>query len=514
MIYVTQNPYTSMLLRLREHSCFLTQYNIIKRFTSVRGVLILLVTIVLLAACKDVSPIGMKSPKTCQSCHAMTLDENHDLACRVCHGGVSPAADGQAAHQRMTAGPAAPGSWAQSCGGCHEKEVGAIQRSVHFRLDGYQRLRARYGGKTVSGIDHIPIYTSPKNTAELADDLMRRRCLRCHLFYVGEDYSASKHGLGCAACHLRWQNGEMASHQFAAPGDKQCLACHYGNRVGADYYGLFECDLPPEYAMPFAPVTPPPFGVESRRLIPDIHQRRGLICIDCHRGGELMATDGGKASCAACHDPARLAIHLPVGVSKKDGAFVFIACDGKAHSLPTLRHPAHERYGKTVSCQVCHAQWAFDDEGIHAIRIDHDDLEEWRPLMRQGVAELDRLLQDVFISGENPGPPLMADPFIGERRPGLWLLAYGQRRWENIRVERIDGKLTVVRPMVDMFLSWSDVDGETLFDNVPLKEDDNGLIPYTPHTTGAAGIFWHDRLRLSGSGSQTGGLRLQEKDNK
>ncbi|MDR0476709.1 MAG: hypothetical protein LBH14_02045, partial [Desulfobulbaceae bacterium] len=403
-------------------------------------ILFIFIVPIALTSCQSAPP----PTKTCQACHAIIFDKNHSLACHLCHGGVSPAADERAAHQEMIARPAAPGHWREGCGGCHEKEVSAVQQSSHLTLDGYQRLRHRYGGKPVSGIDHIPIYSEPKTTAELADDLLRRRCLRCHLFYAGEDYAASKHGLGCAACHMRRQNGKMTSHQFAAPSDQECLACHYGNRVGADYYGLFQHDLPPDYATPFPPAAEPAFGIESHQLIPDIHQRRGLACIDCHRGGELMATDDGKASCAVCHDPALLATRLPTGVSKKDGGFLFTSHDGAVHPLPTLRHPAHEQYGKSVSCQVCHAQWAFDDDGLYAIRIDHDDWQEWRPLMRQGITELDHLLQDVFLSGKNPGPAVMSDPFTGERRPGFWLLAYGQRRWENIRTARIAGKLVVV----------------------------------------------------------------------
>ena len=383
-----------------------------------------------------------------------------------------------------------------------------MKGNIHFTLASYQRLRSRYGGQPVSGIDQIPIYTQPKTAAELADDLLRRRCLRCHLFYAGEDYAATRHGLGCAACHTRRQDGKMASHQFTAPSDERCLACHYGNRVGADYYGLFEHDLPPDYATPFPPAPPPTFGIESHRLIPDIHQQRGLICIDCHRGGELMATGGAttgsmatndtKASCAACHDLKRLPAHLPAGVSKKDGNFIFTGHDGTIHPLPTLTHPAHERYGKTVSCQVCHAQWAFGDDGVHvgldAIRIDHDDLENWYPLMRQGVAEVDRFMRDVLVSEKAPGPPMMTDPFTGEKRPGLWLLAYGQRRWENIRAGLIDGKLTVLRPMAAMSLSWVDANENIRFDNIQLDKDDKNLTPYTPHTTGPAGLFWQNRL--------------------
>jgi len=454
-----------------------------------------------LTSCKTTPP---PSPKTCQSCHVVTLDTNHTLDCQACHGGLSPAANEKAAHQGLTAKPAAPADWDKSCGGCHKKAAQSVRQSIHLTLAGYEKFRAGYGGKPVTGIENIPTYARPKTSTELADDLLRRRCLRCHLFYTGEDYAATRHGLGCAACHTRWRDGKMASHQFVAvPGDEQCLACHYGNRVGADYHGFFEHDLPPDFRTPFLPVAKPPFGVESHRLVPDIHQRRGLICVDCHRGGELMATSNDKASCAACHDPARLAVRLPVGVSKKDGGFVFTARSGAIHPLPTLRHEAHRRYGKTVSCQVCHAQWAFADEGIHLIRIDDNELDKWSPLQHQGVAELDRLFKDVLFSEKDPGPPMMSDPFTGERRPGVWLLAYGQRRWENIRLGHVSGKLVVLRPAHDMFLSWTDTTGEVRFDNFPLAGDNNKLIPYTPHTTGAAGIFWQGRLR---------GFQLQKKD--
>jgi len=449
-------------------------------------------------ACQNAPPAAAVR-QTCQDCHAVVLDARHTLNCRACHGGASPAASAKQAHQGMIAKPAAPDHFRASCGGCHGKEVNGVRQSVHLTLAGYEKFRARYAGKAVTGIDGIPVYEQPQTPDQLADDLLRRRCLRCHLFYAGEGYPATGHGLGCAACHMRWQDGKMAVHQFiAVPGDKECLACHYGNRVGADYYGFFEHDLPPDYRTPFmsaANPSNPPFGIESHRLIADIHQRRGLVCIDCHRGGELMATTAEKASCAACHNPARLASRLPAGVAKKADGFIFTATNGVEYRLPTLRHKAHQRYGETVACQVCHAQWAFADEGSHFIRIDHDDLQEWRPLRRQGVAEVERLLENALSSEKDSGPPMMSDPFTGAKRPGVWLVAYGQRRWETIRLKRVGEKLMVARPLTDMFLSWVDADGRTRFDNIKPAGDDNNFIPYTPHTTGAAGIFWQDRLR-------------------
>ncbi|MDR3090039.1 MAG: hypothetical protein LBU39_09505 [Desulfobulbaceae bacterium] len=457
-----------------------------------------------LCACQPAPEQAAPPLKTCRDCHAAALraqDDSHQFDCQVCHRGVVLASSSDAAHQGLVAWPAAPDRFGEYCGGCHEKESSAARKSRHFTLASYEKFRAGYGGQAVADMAALPICQQPRNVAELADDLVRRRCLRCHLAYQGEAYPATRHGLGCAACHFERLRDGGQSHRFIArPSDGHCLACHYGNRVGGDYYGLFQHDLPPEYKTPFMR-REAPYGIESHQLIPDIHQERGLFCIDCHRGGELMATAVGekgkeeKASCAACHDAELLVHRRPAGVSKNGDAFIFTARDGAIHPLPTLAHADHQRYGKTVACQACHAQWSFDDQGQHFIRVDADDLDAWRPLSRQGVAELDQMMESVIVAEKDPGPPAMSDPFTGEKRPGVWLLAYGQRRWEHIRLERVGELVTVVRPLNDIFLSWLDVEGVARFDNRPLAGENILFAPYTPHTTGAVGMFRQERLR-------------------
>jgi hypothetical protein len=70
------------------------------------------------------------------------------------------------------------------------------------------------------------------------------------------------------------------------------------------------------------------------------------------------------------------------------------------------------------------------------------------------------------------------------------------RRWENVLLGRdTDGTITTVRPMLDFSLSWIDEDEEIRFDSVFPRSNPQGLRPYTPHTTGPAGLFYNDRIR-------------------
>ena len=160
---------------------------------------------------------------------------------------------------------------------------------MHFTLAREVNLvRKAFGAKeTLSGLTQIPVADAPKDPLQLADDLLRRRCLRCHPYSSGDPYPYVNHGTGCAVCHLDFTDGAPTSHTFlATPGDKQCLQCHYGNWVGADYYGRFEHDFNTEYRTPYTTKESftRPYGVEYHQLAPDIHQQKGMICVDCHSG--------------------------------------------------------------------------------------------------------------------------------------------------------------------------------------------------------------------------------------
>ena len=439
----------------------------------------------------------------CTVCHAVKLDDNHAMACTVCHQGNDGAAEKSRAHTDLIAQPAHPEAMARSCGPCHARQVDGLRAASHFTLKNLVNLVRRAFGATadLQSMVEIPESAPPKDVLALADDLLRRRCLRCHLYYKGDDYPAVTHGTGCAACHLDFQNGRLASHAFlAAPGDSQCLSCHYGNRVGFDYYGRFEHDLNAEFRTPYTTKNEHfrPFGVEYHELAADIHKQRGLVCIDCHTGRELMETGHTGPSCAGCHDAGRLAKHLPNRVRRSGSGpgYIFLAgAEMTEHPLPVMTDPAHSTGGGKISCQACHAQWGFADFGKHLLRSEYDEYDQWDRLTTQGSSEATNLLENNTDFSKDEIFPAMKDKIHFRNQPGVWYKGFGMRRWETIFLEKDkEGNVSVVRPLLDYFLSWQDGNGQVHFDSHPSGAGNNGLHRYTPHTTGNAGLFYRQRL--------------------
>ena len=101
-------------------------------------------------------------------------------------------------------------------------------------------------------------------------------------------------------------------------GNGQCFACHSrSGRISTSYEGWHELHEPPAQASDPVQPSPPRFRtIEDdrvfERVLPDIHQQRGLDCIDCHTPAEVMGDGVAHASksgqlrvaCADCHAPA------------------------------------------------------------------------------------------------------------------------------------------------------------------------------------------------------------------
>jgi hypothetical protein len=87
----------------------------------------------------------------------------------------------------------------------------------------------------------------------------------------------------------------------------------------------------------------------------------------------------------------------------------------------------------------------------------------------------------------------MTDKLTDRPRPGLWLKGFKIRRWAAppIGLDQ-NGKLQVMRPVLDLHLSWVNADGATVFDAI--TGQGNPSRPYTPHTIGKAGAFYRQRL--------------------
>jgi len=472
------------------------------RMPSSLNILIFISLLTLLTACgpqgatDDTPPSKAPAkprPTGCRGCHPYQPPAKHG-SCVSCHRGNSAAADKETAHAALVGAPAHPDAMDGACAACHPAEVKGVAASIHLTLKKeVNRVRRAFGAADELGsLLDIPAAPAPDTLLSLADDMLRRRCLRCHLYYAGDNYPATRHGQGCAACHLAYADGSLTDHAFVAPPrDEQCLSCHYGNVVGADYYGRFEQDYNWEYRVPFgsANAEAPPFGVGFHQLAPDVHQQAGMACVDCHPGTQLMGL-GRAVSCRGCHDGGA---PLPPNVRRtKKGRAVRTKITRKTLDIPLMRAPAHSVTG--VDCAVCHAQWSFADSSLHLLRLDEPEYDEWMPLSRQGSFEAEYYIERALFDDTSDALAVMQDKITGEITPGIWLKSYSLRRWEDITTCRDNkGTLRVCRHRLDLRLSYVDRDGEVVFDEAAGAQRAR-LTPYWPHTIGKAGEFYRRRL--------------------
>jgi len=456
------------------------------------------------APAKPVAQETPTRPGGCQGCHPeVRLDASHNLACTDCHQGNPEGATQEQAHAGLINHPAHPDQMQKGCGTCHARQVAQAASSLHFTArNEVNAVRTAFGAQApLASLAEIPTHDSIASPLDLADDLLRRRCLRCHVYGSGDGYPETVRGTGCAACHLAYGKGKMTSHAFSkSPADTQCLHCHYGNFVGADYYGRFEHDFNQEYRTPYRTdgKETRPYGVEFHQLAPDIHQQKGLACIDCHSGAELMGGHGtGKGTtpaitCLSCHGWHK---GLPLPLSnlqvEADRLVLTTRLTGKKLVVPQPAHPAHRQYEKKAHCTVCHSQWSFNDQGTHLLRTDTPDHPAWSRLSVQGSREVEEQM-------DNPTPqgPSLRDKITGAPSQSLWLKGYELRRWESPLIGGgPDGRLQIFRPILDLHLSMTDTDKKVVFDNVGVGPKRLRYLPYTPHTIGKAGAFFSERLK-------------------
>jgi hypothetical protein len=268
--------------------------------------------------------------------------------------------------------------------------------------------------------------------------------------------------------------------------------------VGNDFTGRYEHDYNWEYRTPYTTKKEfyRPYGVELHNLSPDIHQQQGFTCLDCHSSGQLSGREK-SILCVDCHAPAPGSNPSLGNVERINDQLVLVTRnDNKKHPIPVLKHPAHDQYMNRVACQVCHGQWGFND-GVTSLLLSYsDDVAPWDRLTVQSSSVVENFLEHNLYSDEDELEPAMPDSINNTGKPGIWFLGFSQRRWENILIRRDndDGIIKVFRPILDLRLSAVDEAEEVIhgFDN--LTGSGTGLLPYTPHTTGSAGMFYERRF--------------------
>jgi hypothetical protein len=475
-------------------------------FKSTSTLLLLLLICVILSAsgCREEQEKrqnGAAVTSGCKSCHNVDPDDHHQFSCTECHRGIEGENSIETSHQGLISQPAHPDNAGSFCGPCHNEELTMVSKNAHYTLSQHINLvrNSFTSPENNLPVDGISSSVSPDSELQLVDDLLRRRCLRCHVYYEGDDFPLTSRASGCGACHLDYYDGQIVTHKFIKkPNDSRCLSCHYGNHIGFDYYGRFEHDFNDEYRTPYTTREDffRPYGVEFHQLEPDVHQKGGMICIDCHGQEQVMSSASRGTTCISCHQLNTLKNTDNETITLENNQYLFTSeATGIILALPIMIHPAHQKYGKQVSCQGCHALWAFDDDQTHLVRIDHDDLDELEKLTFDGSSEILRILSSHMEFDGEWLDPVMDDKFTGDQFPGIWLKGFKQRRWENIRlIPDSNGLLQVARPLLNLHLSWIDEEEIVRFDNITIQPDRSTDIPYAPHTIGKAGPFYEKRF--------------------
>lgn len=453
----------------------------------------------------------------CLNCHEgiERLDENHAFPCDQCH--ILPENRKQylTNHDLIVRHPAAFPHADVLCGKCHLKEISNLKNSLHYTLAGLiNQTRYLWGAQLhptpqYSAFPHGILEALPPNSsivqspADLVDDLLRRRCLSCHPEVVPPQKRGLYRGLGCAACHVFYDDdgtyrggdrilfgkqGYAKTHRFCKPIPvEQCLHCHNGPRVGADYAGFFEHDFHQSYRTPIREGNVPEqvYLMDYHRLRRDVHFKLGMLCVDCHHIGDVMGEgpildsqqEAVGARCQHCHEAFNKNSNDQAHQDIRDGHF--LSRQGRWHRLPNydgtvVAHSIPQM--KKVHCIGCHGAWGFGDFGFSLLRDDRKDLSQWAPWRLQGEASITDLFDDSgrFL-GSTPGP-------------GPWFLGWRFRRWEYL-ILGIDAKNRIVpiRPRYQYLVSFVDKTGKVILDSViPARGDGSGpgwaYMPFYPHT--------------------------------
>jgi len=465
-----------------------------------------LILLTLCASCssdtdQDTPPDYSSQSRDCLSCHDATFDSAHRIDCGICHLAVDTPQGSGDNHPAVIAMPAHPDHAARTCGTCHERQTEMVAGNHHYRLNKHiESITTAFSSEPdfvqadARPVSSLSSFENPEAVSELVDDLLARRCLRCHVYHPGDRFDRVYHGTGCAACHLEFYQEKLTAHRFSGhPSEERCLSCHYANHVGYDYVGRYEHDLNEEYRTPYrvGPETLPDYGVEFRQLAPDVHHEAGLICVDCHGQQAVMGT-GTRPDCRACHrhDTGQ----QQYSISTVAGETIFTsAATKKTFRIPQLSHEAHDKYGSRFSCQVCHAQWSFNDGTTHLLRVDHEEFDNFYKLSNDGSYETFRIIWSQVSEDGDLYEPVMTDKFTGEALPGIWFRGFEERRWElMLFAEDADGVIRPARPILDLRVSWIDEDEQIRFDNIAPRT--TGPRPYAPHTIGKAGLLYQLRI--------------------
>ncbi len=301
---------------------------------------------------------------------------------------------------------------------------------------------------------------TPSDAPAMFEYALTKACTRCHLGRAdSESVAGTFRGAGCAACHMpfasdglsqskdpvadRSEPGHVAQHVLNKPqADAVCQTCHRAsNRIGLSFAGIRE-RLPGESLDGKMSNDSPMLGFGAGTLVlndpatpADIHQQKGLGCVDCHRisdvhgDGRIRPNMGASVGieCHDCHGKFDATISEVDGVFRstggdllpiqaEGGAFVFVARDGSTHPLtqvttlrpnPDLQRSHAAAHGQ-LECYACHNGWTPNYWQVDRVL----DLRKESPSYLDGAqspgqvrdavvsASFDRLLLGITVDGQ------------------------------------------------------------------------------------------------------------------
>ncbi len=295
-------------------------------------------------ATPTVLPLVAGRPEGCLVCHTNVtgLGASHRpeaVGCASCHGGDAFTLDKRRAHVAMDVIPGNLATARARCGqsACHPTIIPRIDRSVMTTMSGIIAVNRAVFDEAPNG--QPPALPHVLRLARLGRRPARAPAVR--LMPPGSEEGRARperrghprRRLQRVPPRLRSRVARRAhrlraeSHEpgVEAPrvhpaisldiGNGQCFGCHSrSGRISTSYEGWHEMHEPPAEASDPARPAPSRFRTLAddrvfERVVPDIHQQRGLDCIDCHTANEVMGDGVAHAkkqaqlrvACEDCH---------------------------------------------------------------------------------------------------------------------------------------------------------------------------------------------------------------------
>lgn len=353
---------------------------------------------------------------------------------------------------------------------------------------------------------------------------------------------------GNAANSLTSKRGYPVIHKFtSAIPSVQCEHCHNDNGIGNEFEGLLRKPSRPSATQSRVNTEKPLlYGSEHEFLTPDIHRQRGMHCIDCHGGNEIKGAPSSpelhskvEILCEDCHgthtkepdefllvqsDPSAKKIldtvdrnpnlrkkiragniilvnskgtKMPHIKRDKNQWVLYSKVSGKKHVIPILKNidppPAHRirKHMTQMECHACHARWSASDWGMHLIREDSPDLEEWKnwnfsdPTLQQLLTENPPATGKMLDWSTAKSTPTGIE---GNWVDGVWWDVFTETSWQDMILgKNARGKYTIMKPRYQYFITDRTEGDPTNGKRARVPETVDGkpgliLVPHTPHT--------------------------------